>query len=243
MARKKSKKSSKLPEPFNSMLDLVGGIAMGMVADHMENKYHYGKKGKINPYAVSAFGITSGKLKTTEDLIRTGAVLGALGSFDVDVDDQTDASSGMHGSISEDSVFKDTHEIRSNDNRYAWRLNTKEGIACGVSPYDYETKEQYDAAIMRAKNGMFNNGQTIASPRLDEDNEKSAMPQTSFYVKVSRLDNGSNQYYWTTERSVKVGDIVLVETEADLTNGVVIAIEKSLSLDYRVQHVVAILKQ
>ena len=57
--RKYKKKSSKCPEPFNTIIDIVGGLAMGAIADRMEKKYHYSKKGKINPYAASAIGIAT----------------------------------------------------------------------------------------------------------------------------------------------------------------------------------------
>ena len=36
--RKKSRKSSKCPEPLNTLIDIAGGIAMGAVASHMEKK-------------------------------------------------------------------------------------------------------------------------------------------------------------------------------------------------------------
>ena len=75
MARRNHKKNSKkCPEPLNTLIDIAGGLAMNAVADHMEKKYHYSKKGKINPYKVSAVGIASGRMKSTKDIVRTGAV-------------------------------------------------------------------------------------------------------------------------------------------------------------------------
>ena len=46
--RRSSKKSSKCPEPFNTLIDIAAGLTMGAVANHMEKKYNYSKKGKIN---------------------------------------------------------------------------------------------------------------------------------------------------------------------------------------------------
>ena len=82
--RRKYKKSSKCPEPFNTLLDIAGGIAMNAIANKMEKKHHYSQKGKINPYKVSAFKIGTGGFNSTEDIVRTGAFLGAIGSFDSD---------------------------------------------------------------------------------------------------------------------------------------------------------------
>ena len=118
MARR-GKKNSKCPEPFNTLIDLTGGLTMGAIAKHMEKKYHYTKKGKINPYAASAFGIASGRMKTTEDILRVGGFLGAMGSFDVEADEPYTPNPY----ILDDPIFDEISEVKVNDNRYAWRLN------------------------------------------------------------------------------------------------------------------------
>lgn len=145
--RRKKKKSSKCPEPFNTLIDIAAGLTMGAIADRMEKKYHYTKKGKINPYAVSAFGLASGRMKSTEDILRTGAFLGAMGSFDVDTSDPD----APHSYILDDPIFYDIPEAKVNDNRYAWRLNCEDGSEYGVFPEDYETREEYHEAIHREK--------------------------------------------------------------------------------------------
>lgn len=147
MAKRRKKKSSKCPEPFNTLIDLAAGLTMGAIADHMEKKYHYTKKGKINPYAVSAFGLASGRMKSTEDVLRTGAFLGAMGSFDVDTSDP-DAPNSY---ILDDPIFYDIPEAKVNNNRYAWRLNCEDGSEYGIFPEDYETREEYHTAIHREK--------------------------------------------------------------------------------------------
>lgn len=147
MAKRRKKKSSKCPEPFNTLIDLAAGLTMGAIADHMEKKYHYTKKGKINPYAVSAFGLASGRMKSTEDILRTGAFLGAMGSFDVDTSDPD----APHSYILDDPIFYDIPEAKVNDNRYAWRLNCEDGSEYGIYAEDYETREEYHDAIHREK--------------------------------------------------------------------------------------------
>ena len=103
--RRKYKKSSKCPEPFNTLLDIAGGIAMNAIANKMEKKYHYSQKGKINPYKVSAFKIGTGGFNSTEDIVRTGAFLGTIGSFDA----ESDTSYPKHKMINvtpEDPIFR-----------------------------------------------------------------------------------------------------------------------------------------
>ena len=220
MAKKKYKrKSSKCPEPLNTFIDIAAGITMGAVANHMEKKYHYTAKGKINPYAVSAMGLASGKMKSTEDVLRTGAFLGAMGSFDVEADDIP----SFRSYIPEDPVFRQIRETKVNDNRYAWRLNCEDGSAYGVSPYNYETRAAYNEALKAAKGGNTRSTETSCSEptkqtTIDDGNQY-------IYCRVSRLDNGANEYYLSKMNEVKVGDSVQVPTENGTASGIVIAVE------------------
>lgn len=218
--RKSSRKSSKCPEPLNTMIDLAAGLTMGAIASHMESKYHYSKKGKINPYTVSAMGLASGKMKTTGDILRTGAVLGALGSFDVEADDEIPHRTF----VPEDPVFTQIRETKVNDNRYAWRLNCEDGSQYGISPYDYETREAYHAAIRKTKSAeAIVDG--VQQPDIPQPSSADGCKEQCTFVRVSRLDNGTNQYYRISRNEVKVGDTVTVPTECGLAKGIVLAIE------------------
>ena len=44
--------------------------------------------------------------------------------------------------------------------------------------------------------------------------------------RVSRLDNGANEYYLTDDASIKVGDTITVQTDAGTSEGIVIAVKK-----------------
>ncbi|MCC8077240.1 MAG: hypothetical protein LIO60_02655 [Oscillospiraceae bacterium] len=136
----KHKKSSKCPEPFNTMIDLAAGLTMAAIAGSMEKKHNYSARGKINPYAASAVGMATGRIKNTEDIIRTGALLGAMGSFD---DDDT----------CDDLLLSTENLVHTNDNRYAWRLNCDDGSAYGIFPEDYETRKEYNEALHNEKYG------------------------------------------------------------------------------------------
>lgn len=220
MAKKKSKrKSSKCPEPLNTLIDIAAGITMGAVANHMEKKYHYTEKGKINPYAVSSMGLASGKMKSTEDILRTGAFLGAVGSFDVEADGTPSARSY----IPEDPVFRQIRELKVNDNRYAWRLNCEDGSAYGISPYNYETRAAYKEALEAAKGENTQGAETKSSEQNSQANAEDG--QQYIYCRVSRLDNGANEYYLSKTKEVKVGDVVQVPTENGTVGGIVLAVE------------------
>ena len=148
--RRKYKKSSKCPEPFNTLLDIAGGIAMNAIANKMEKKHHYSQKGKINPYKVSAFKIGTGGFNSTEDIIKTGAFLGAIGSFDAETDTSYPKQK-MINVTPEDPIFNQIKYSSTINNKYAWRLNCQDGSEYGVDPCDYETREEYNEALEESK--------------------------------------------------------------------------------------------
>lgn len=57
----------------------------------------------------------------------------------------------------------------------------------------------------------------------NEDNCSSIAKYT--YCKVSRVDNGKNDYYFPGELKLRVGDFVKVPTEVGLSNAIVIQIQ------------------
>ncbi len=148
--RRKKRKSSKCPEPINSMINLAGGLAMGAVAAHMENKYHYTDKGKPNPYAVTAVGFATGSIKGTRDIVRLGAIMGAMGAFDAEQDDNRYIPQSTRSE--DDDAYFDAPVYPSNDrNKYAWRLNCEDGSEYGIYPEDYETRDEYHEALHQEK--------------------------------------------------------------------------------------------
>lgn len=144
MARKRRKgkrKSTKCPEPFGTLIDLFAGAIMNMIANRMERKYHYRKRGVPNPYRASAIGLSKGRLRKTEDIIRLGGFLGAMGAFEPD-----DTVTNSDTYTSKTSVSSSAE----NNNKYAWRSNCRDGNAYGIYPDDYEMVEAYNKALFDA---------------------------------------------------------------------------------------------
>lgn len=81
MAEKRSRKSSKCPEPFNTLIDLAGAAAFDFFAHKRRQKRGY-KKTKVDPYAAAGVVFGLGKFETTEDILELGGMLGAMGAFD-----------------------------------------------------------------------------------------------------------------------------------------------------------------
>ena len=135
--RKKKKTSSKCPEPFNTLIDLAAAATMDYIFYKRRQKRGGKKNGKIDPYAATGAAMGLGLINDTEDLIKFGGVLGAMGAFDPD-----------------DELYIDTVSYsKPCDNRYAWRLNCEDGSSFGIDPENYETRDEYNAALHREKYG------------------------------------------------------------------------------------------
>lgn len=237
MAKKRRKKSSKCPEPFNTLIDLAAGATMNMIANKMEEKHHYRKRGVPNPYRASAIGLSSGRLKSTSDLIRLGGMMGAMGAFDPDDTETT------HYDYSPSSSFGSTYDepwefdnmnvsVPANNNKYAWRLNCEDGSAYGIYPHNYETRQAYNSALAKAKEGSFSAeiGGNFESNVQQENVSEVFSEQSYTYCKVSIIDTGKNDYYLLGSMELSVGDTVLVPTDKGNLKAIILQI-KSFSAD------------
>lgn len=225
--RKSSKrKSSKCPEPFNTLIDLAGGLAMNAIANRMEEKHHYRKRGVPNPYRASAFGISTGRLNSTEDIIRLGGLMGAMGSFDDDP-----YATPKQRTYDVPWQFDDlgAEFTKPNNNRYAWRLNCEDGHPYGINPNDYETKVEYNTALEKAK--KLSQGEQRDFKIEGTEDLKEILPTESsemyVFCKVSRLDNGRNEYFLVGGVIPAVGDTVIISDEnGNEQKGVVLSVEQ-----------------
>ena len=230
MAKKRRKKSSKCPEPFNTLIDLAAGATMNAIANKMEEKHHYRKRGVPNPYRASAIGLSTGRLRKTEDIIRLGGFLGAMGSFDPD-DTETDnyhysPSSSPKYYVNDSWEFDNISKVTpTNNNKYAWRMNCEDGNAYGIRPEDYETRQAYNIALANAKKSeQKNNTSNVVSVSETTKTPENCNQEKYIYYKVSRIDNGKNDYFFADDLELKVGDFVLVPTEAGTSKAIIIQI-------------------
>lgn len=228
--RKSSKrKSSKCLEPFNSLIDLAAGATMNVIADIMEKKHRYRKRGDPNPYRATAFGLSTGRLNSTEDLIRFGAFLGAMGSFD---DDPADMPRQRTYDIPWQFDDLSYGMIKPHSNKYAWRMNCEDGSSYGVDPQNYETKDAYISALASAKSQSVESCLPMVQVDVDSFEETEFKQDTAslLFCKVSLLDSGKNDYFIADGVSPIVGDTVLVPDGAgNEQRGIVLTVEQRQS--------------
>lgn len=236
MAKKQRKKNSKCPEPFNFLTDIAAGIAMNAIASKMEDKYQYQKRSVPNPYRASALGFTAGKLNKTDDIIKLGGLMGSMGAFDpVQSDkDRNITPSKMQTFHNENWTYDNINFFTSakKHNRYTWRMNCEDGSSYGITPFDYETRESYNEALQKRKEWSANNKRE-ESPNNNKQCEvartetRSAESTAYVFYRVSRLDNGLNDYYRSVDKAYSVGETVSVTTsDGKIVKAVIISVNE-----------------
>lgn len=140
--RKKFKKRERIPV-IDFLLDMAGAATLDYIAYKRRQK-RGNKRKKIDPYEATGMAMGMGLIDDTEELIRFGGMLGAMGAFDPDEPDEVYQSNyeGAHDS----NPF-----YAPKNNKYAWRLNCEDGSEYGISPEDYETRDEYHKALHREK--------------------------------------------------------------------------------------------
>ena len=115
MAKKRSRKSGKCPEPFNTLIDLAGAAALDYFSYKRRQKHSY-KKAKIDPYAATGVAFSLGKLETTEDILELGGMMGAMGAFDPD-EEESDLGE-QYGVYRDDYSTRDEYVEALNNARF-----------------------------------------------------------------------------------------------------------------------------
>lgn len=208
---KKRRKNSKCPEPFNTLIDLVAAATLDYIAYKRRQKRGGRRKNKIDPYAAAGVAMGMGKLNSTEDVLRLGGFLGAMGAFDDDNDAEPTYTYAPQKVSTHRAYLSNAHKS-TNRNRYAWRMNCEDGSEYGISPENYETRDEYNEALKKVKShesvvAKINEAPSV-NPVLKYDSEKGG--DTVKICKVSILGNGQNRFYKTEDTEIKVGDTVVV---------------------------------
>ena len=192
MAKRKKYSASKCPEPLNTMIDLAGAIALGAFTKHQIKKdYQRGRGPEAVKAATMVYG-TGAMRRGSKGVIALGGLYGVNSAI-------RDIEKGQATAKRRTPAYDDKINFspyKNNDNRYAWRLNCEDGSAYGVSPENYETRDAYNRALSKAKGDQM---ETVRKEKPVEEpvHQNPFKGSPLMCCRVSRLDNGANEYYLT----------------------------------------------
>lgn len=225
--RKKRYSASKCPEPLNTMIDIAGAVAMGAFVKHkIKQDYKKGHGEESIRAATIVYGHGAMR-RGSAGRIALGGLYGIDSAIrDIERNEKQERLQQARRCVPVYDSGIAFPPYKTNDNRYAWRLNCEDGSMYGVFPQNYETRDAYNRALEMAK------GDRPAVQPIETKEKEEIVTENPFRgsalscCRVSRLDNGANEYYLTEDESIKVGDTITVSTDAGTAEGVVIGIKR-----------------
>lgn len=166
--RSPSRKSSKCPEPFNTLIDLAGAAALGaFVKSQVKRDYAKGQGEASAKAAMAVFGAGAFR-KGSAGLVNLGGLIG-LNSALKDIEQRPisyfTANQGKGSAQASSKPSTVAKPIRKN----LWREHSEDGSEFGLDPKNYESPDDYVEALNAAKSKSTCTG---AAPLVQEDDSR-----------------------------------------------------------------------
>lgn len=134
--RRRKNKSSKCPDPINTMLDLAGALTLGLYTKHKIKKDFAKGEGEESAKAAGmVFGLGSMR-SGSRGIINLGGLIG-LNSALKEIEKQQNIQHPPFSNKILDARVEPTPVIK----KYMWRNHCEDGSIYGINPCDYETAD------------------------------------------------------------------------------------------------------
>lgn len=174
----KRRKSTKCPEPINTLLDVAGAATLGLYVKHKVKKdFEHGCGEESAKAAAMVFGMGSLR-RGSQGTINLGGLVG-LNSALKDIERQQ-AASTYDSQPYVCPIEPPTPAIKKPAKTGLWREHCEDGSQYGLYPENFTTADDYADALKAAKEEM------TAAPFMAE-----RMPPTD-----QELAQPSNRYRW-----------------------------------------------
>ncbi len=151
MAKSGRNYSSKGLDPLDEIVNLLGAAAMGVYARHkVKSDYKKGYGDESIKAATTVFGLGAMRGGTVGKM-GLGGLWGTTSAIHSIEREEEAAAAARRRPIPNSNDRIDIQFYGSNDNRYAWRLNCEDGSAYGLDPENFETRNDYNAALKAVK--------------------------------------------------------------------------------------------
>ena len=148
MAKHRKKSKSSCPEPINTFIDLCGGAATALITRSMLKRDI--EKGEGNESLAAAAMVFGSRALRKGDAIGLGGMIGINSALKA-TQRQPTSTDSVHTPEREVMSLSPTAKSFQESPRYIWRKFCADGSRFGVYPEDYETADEYEEALNRAK--------------------------------------------------------------------------------------------
>ena len=148
MAKRRKKSKSSCPEPINTFIDLCGGAATALITRSMLKRDI--EKGEGDESLAAATLVFGSRAMRKGDAIGIGGMIGINSALKA-TQRRPIISDCIYSPEQEAIPHVSTTNPSQEPPRYIWRKFCADGSRFGVSPEDYETADEYEEALNRAK--------------------------------------------------------------------------------------------
>lgn len=178
MAKRRKKRKSSCPEPINTFIDLCGGAATALITRSMLKRDI--EKGEGDESLAAATLVFGSRTLRKGDAIGIGGMIG-IGSALKSTQRQPMVSDCIHSPEQKAIPDVSTTESSQVPPRYIWRQFCADGSQYGIYPENFETADDYEEALKRAKG--------VAQPEPELSN-------SSFKQELSEDSKMNSKYIW-----------------------------------------------
>ena len=155
--KRRRKNYSKCPEPLNTLIDILGAVALGTYARHkVKEDYKSGHGEESIKAAALVYG--SGALRSgSQGIINLGGLVGVSKGID-DIkrmqDDYTAPSSTVNNAsfVPDKETKGQTPNVEKQPGNNRWRKHCEDGTIYGINPENFSSADDYAQALYDAKN-------------------------------------------------------------------------------------------
>lgn len=164
MAKRRKKSKSSCPEPINTFIDLCGGAATALITRSMLKRDI--EKGEGDESLAAATLVFGSRALRKGDAIGIGGMIGINSALKA-TQRRPIISDCIYSPEQEAIPHVSTTNPSQEPPRYIWRMFCADGSRFGVSPEDYETADEYEEALNRAK-GVEQPDLILIDPTLEQ---------------------------------------------------------------------------
>lgn len=166
----KRRKSSKCPEPINTLLDIAGGATLGLYVKHKVKKdFENGCGEESAKAAAMLFGMGSMR-RGSQGTINLGGLMG-LNSAINDIERQQASSYVYNNRPYISPIEPPTPAIKKPIKAGLWREHCEDGSQYGIYPENFDTADDYEDALKIAKESETTHPFATETTPIKEDDQ------------------------------------------------------------------------
>lgn len=164
------------PEPINTMIDLAGAAAMGLYVNHKVKKDFRNGCGEESAKAAAAVYGIGAMHSGSKGMISLGGLVGLNSALNSVQNQQTQQTCLGRPTPYISSIEPPSPAIKYPAKAGIWREHCEDGTEYGLDPLDFESADDYEAALQEAKDKVASG---FTSPNKTNDTMKTPKANTA----------------------------------------------------------------